>query len=70
MIHSNYVPAQVDRHLETIVFTSSGDLILGASSLTGRYWTGSLWYYREPEKAPDPGLSLTGTDIESGTSVG
>ena len=42
---SNYVPPQLERHIQFMDFNSKGDLFLGTSSLTSRFWTGSLWYY-------------------------
>jgi len=41
-------------------------LLLGASSLTGRYWYGSLWYYQNPEVAPDVEKCTAGVQLESG----
>jgi len=68
--HSNYVPAQMDRYIDFIDFSPNGDLTIGASCLTGRYWTGSLWRYREPALAPAPEKSLTGVDIDTGVVDG
>ena len=42
---SNYVPSQLERHLQFLDFNSRGDMFLGTSSLNTRFWTGSLWYY-------------------------
>lgn len=68
--HSNYVPAQMDRYIDFIDFSPSGDLTVGASCLTGRYWTGSLWRYRDPALAPAPEMSVTGVDIDTGVIDG
>ena len=65
-VHSNYVPAVMEKHLEFLGFNSSGDLIVGASSLTTRYWSGSLWYYRKgvaEEDLTNPEMCLTGLDL-------
>ena len=58
-VHSNYVPGQVsalnrfnlkitffvqmEKHIEFLDFSNTGDLILGTSSLVTRYWIGQLW---------------------------
>jgi len=68
-VHSNYVPAQQEKHFQLIDFNSKGDLVLGCSSLNTRFWTGSLWYYRsdkEPTQVTDPDQCLTGVDLETG----
>jgi len=73
LVHSNYVPAQMEKHLEFLDFNSRGDLIVGASSLTTRYWSGSLWYYRKgvvEEDITNPELCLTGVDLETGVMDG
>ena len=41
-------------------------MILGASSLTGRYWLGSLWYFTDPEDAPDDDKSAAAVETNSG----
>ena len=41
-------------------------MILGCSNLTGRFWIGSLWYYRNPEEAPSVEKALTGVDFDNG----
>ena len=43
-----------------------GHMILGCSNLTGRFWIGSLWYYRNPEEAPSVEKALTGVDFDNG----
>ena len=69
-VHSNYVPAQVDKHLEFLDFPSSGYLVVGRSSLTTRYWPDQPWYYSRAghgdkvETATDPTICLTGTKLE------
>ena len=47
------------------VFSEKG-ILLGASSLTGRYWYGSLWYYENPEDAPDVEKCTAGVQLEAG----
>jgi len=72
-VHSNYVPAMMEKHLEFLDFNSSGDLIIGASSLTTRYWSGSLWYYRKgvaEEDITNPEMCLTGLDLQTGVLDG
>ena len=41
-------------------------MVLGCSNLTGRYWIGSLWYYRDPSEAPSVEKALTGVDFDNG----
>ena len=43
-----------------------GTLLLGASSLTGRSWQGSLWIYSDPEQAPNEGFCKAGVQTEAG----
>ena len=45
---------------------SDGHMVLGCSNLTGRFWCGSLWYYRNPEEGPSVEKALTGVDFENG----
>ena len=45
---------------------SEGHMILGCSNLTGRFWIGSLWYYRDPSEAPSVEKALTGVDFDNG----
>ena len=47
-----------------------GHIILGTCDLTGRLWTGSLWYYRDPHEAPSVQKALTGVDCDSGVIDG
>jgi len=66
LVHSNHVPAQQQKHLQFLDFNTSGDLILGCSSLNTRYMTGSLWYYKAGTKAEavtNPEACLTGVDM-------
>ncbi len=41
-------------------------MILGCSNLTGRFWIGSIWYYRDPNEAPIVEKALTGVEFETG----
>jgi len=72
-VHSNYVPAQMEKHLQFLDINANGDLIVGASSLTTRYWTGSLWYFKKgvmEEDITNPEMCLTGVDLETGVLDG
>jgi len=60
----------MDRYIDFLDFSPNGDLTIGASCLTGRYWTGSLWRYRSASLAPAPEKSLTGVDIDTGVVDG
>lgn len=44
--------------------------MLGCSDLNGRYWTGSLWYFRDPSEAPSMEKALTGVDCDNGVVDG
>lgn len=76
-VHSNYVPAQMDKHLEFLDFSSDGSLAVGSSSLVTRYWTGQLWYFTKDRLAEDgvqavtdPARCLTGLELETGVVAG
>ncbi|PNF41240.1 hypothetical protein B7P43_G01506 [Cryptotermes secundus] len=45
-------------------------MLLGCSNLTGRFWTGSLWYFLDPDSAPDVEKCLTGIECETGITDG
>ena len=42
--------------------------MLSASSLTNRSWTGSLWYFNNPDAAPDVEQVTSGSVADSGIS--
>lgn len=56
----------MDRHLDVIQCHKDGGILLGASGLTGRYWLGSLWYYANPDAAPDVEKCTAGVQLEAG----
>lgn len=64
------LPNHVEKYLDFLDVSDDGFLLLGCSSLTERYWTGSLWYFIEPEAAPNVEKCLTGIDCESGVCDG
>jgi hypothetical protein len=45
-------------------------MLLGCSNMTGRYWIGSLWYYRDPNEAPSVEKAWTGLDCDNGVVEG
>nr|CAD7403885.1 unnamed protein product [Timema cristinae] len=47
-----------------------GYMLLGSSNLTGRHWCGSLWYFIDPDGAPDVEKCLTGMTCENGVCDG
>ncbi|XP_054716191.1 methylosome protein 50-like [Uloborus diversus] len=60
------VPAVVETHLDALSYDSSGKIILGSSNLTGRYWNGSLWCFKDVSDAPEVEKCLAGTELSSG----
>lgn len=50
------------------LFLSDGSLLLGASSLSGRSWQGSLWIYSDPTQAPGEGSCKAGVQTEAGVT--
>lgn len=49
---------------------TDGHLLMGSSSLTGRYWGGSIWYYSDPAMAPDVEKCRAGFETSSGVADG
>lgn len=47
---------------------TDGTLLLGASSLSGRSWQGSVWIYSDPKQAPDEALCKAGVQTETGVT--
>lgn len=47
---------------------SDGTLLLGASSLSGRSWQGSVWIYSDPNQAPNEGFCKAGVQTEAGVT--
>lgn len=45
-----------------------GTLLLGASSLTGRCWQGSIWVYSDPKQSPNEGFCKAGVQTEAGVT--
>ncbi|XP_023238127.1 methylosome protein 50-like [Centruroides sculpturatus] len=62
------IPAVVDNHLDVVQHFPDGKLILGSSNLTGRYWGGSLWLFKNSNDAPDIEKCLAGVETEAGIS--
>ncbi|XP_052821642.1 methylosome protein 50 [Octopus bimaculoides] len=60
------IPAVMDRHLDVIQHRKEGGILLGASSLTGRYWYGSLWFYEIAAHGPDVEKCTAGVQLEAG----
>lgn len=49
-------------------FPADGALLLGASGLNGRSWTGSLWVFADPRRAPSEGFCTAGVQTEAGVA--
>lgn len=63
-------PCQVDKHLDFVTINKNGHLLLGSSSLTGRYWGGSIWYYDDVALAPNVEKCVVGYEVGSGVADG
>lgn len=63
------VPSCVPRNYDVIRFWEDGSLLLGASDLTGRIWTGALCHFQDPEKT-DLQYCNTTKDVEFGICDG
>lgn len=66
--HSNYVPQKMERNFTSLHFSRSGALLLGCTSMTAEFWTGSVWYFKDPAAAPSVKGCLTGLDMDAGLS--
>uniref|UniRef100_UPI00398EA24D methylosome protein WDR77-like n=1 Tax=Pristiophorus japonicus TaxID=55135 RepID=UPI00398EA24D len=59
-------PACMERHLDALHYRKDGALLLGASTLSGRSWLGSIWLFKDPLKAPNEGFCTVGVQTQAG----
>lgn len=64
------LPAQIEKCMDFIEFCEDGYMLLGCSNMTGRFWTGSVWYFLDPDSAPHVDKCLTGIECETGVTDG
>ncbi|XP_062922483.1 methylosome protein WDR77-like [Mobula hypostoma] len=57
---------RMERELETVQYRADGALLLGASTLSGRSWLGSVWVFKDPFKAPNEKFCTVGMQTPAG----
>jgi len=63
-----HIPSALHPHYDVLQHDEKGGVYLGTSNLTGRDWTGSLWYFGDENSAPCWDKCTAGVNLYAGVS--